>query len=350
MGLRSRRGASALTALQITSGENWQNVAEGSIMYRMFRGWNERRLVIGKSMLRYEGKDFVEVQDINDARIAVGSNLQNAAFWRQLETEDFVPVLQTNPDTTNYVIALGTVEEDSGILTVYDSYATSVDDRYSVSITPTAEGDILAMEKINAILRRMYAYKDAHVRFGRVKFVFDIRESIPTVVNIPGANPSCSTSVSEYFVGGLNDFVNPLVSDGLPFYTGGGGCGDPPDFSGCEEYQYTSCICNYSWPSTILTESNKFIWWTLNKGEFLSAPTQETIIYKYNKQLNFTQKLGGVFNTANIHGNSPTQSYWNQNGAIDLWPVCEPNFLVSFISYASTNNIITEPIFADLGA
>jgi hypothetical protein len=88
MGLRSRRGASAMTALQIQTGENWQNVAEGSIMYRMFRGWNERRQVIGKPMLSYQNAAFVPVGNIADARIYAGANLQNVNFWNTLLDRD----------------------------------------------------------------------------------------------------------------------------------------------------------------------------------------------------------------------------------------------------------------------
>jgi hypothetical protein len=71
--------------LQITEGHNIQDVSEGSIMWRMFRGWNQRRQAVGLDALAYIGTEFVPVTNLDDAKINVGANLQNYLFWQKLQ-------------------------------------------------------------------------------------------------------------------------------------------------------------------------------------------------------------------------------------------------------------------------
>jgi len=72
--------------LQITEGHNIQDVSEGSIMWRLFRGWNQRRQAIGYGALAYIGTEFVPVENIDEAKINSGANLQNYLFWRKLQS------------------------------------------------------------------------------------------------------------------------------------------------------------------------------------------------------------------------------------------------------------------------
>jgi hypothetical protein len=335
-----------MTALQISTGENWQNVAEGSIMYRMFRGWNERRQVIGKPMLAYQDAAFVPVGNIADARIYAGANLQNAGFWRTLETEDFVPVLQTNPDGTKYRFAVGTIDGDS-VITVYDSYAGGVDDRYDVGINPTAAGDIIGANKINAILRRMYAYRHAHFRiFAYYYFFFG-----DNLGSIAGGDTSfCENS------GSLFSDIEPfpdlefrgVISTAGVGYAGGAGCDEsPPSFVGCKGGFWDYQILDYLWPQSINTENNRYVWWTQNPDPFFDIPIQPSLNFQYDKALQFAENLGGTFDTRNIHPRYDNEAYW-QNQFYQEDYVCPPSFLRAWFARASTNSIITNPTFADL--
>jgi hypothetical protein len=336
VGLRSRRRGDGVTALQIASGENWQNIAEGSIMYRMFRGWNERRQVIGKPMLSYQNAAFVPVDNIADARIYVGANLQNAEFWRTLETEDFVPVLQTNFDSTNYVIALGTIEGDD-VLTVYDSYAGGVDARYGVSITPTQQGDILAMEKINAILRRMYAYRQAHIRFGRHK-AFRPNQKLEIIGG--GTDVDCASDFEGVVNNSPGNLFGVLGRAGVLF--DGVGCPPKGCISGSQQY----AIINYTWPSNLVSNNSKYVWWSLNIFVFFNLPQQFSTTFQYNKTANIKNELGGTFDTRNYQPDFTDEDWWFSNSNINEYFTC--GVLRNWEGFTSTNNIITEPKFTDL--
>jgi len=334
-----------MTALQIQPGENWQNVAEGSIMYRMFRGWNERRQVIGKPMLAYQGTEFIPAGSIADARIYAGAYLQNAEFWRTLETEDFVPVLQTNPDGTKYRFAVGTIEE-GGVTAVYDSYAGGVDDRYDVGIEPTAAGDIIGANKINAILRRLYAYRHAHFRiFGYYYFFFN--ESLGS---ISGGDTSFCENTGSFFTD-LELFTFELygaISTAGVGYSGGPDCdASPPSFIGCKGGFWDYQILDYLWPENINTENNRYVWWTQNIDPFFDIPIQSSLNFQYDKALQFAENLGGTFDTRNIHPRYDNEAYW-QNQFYQEYYACPPSFLRAWLARASTNSIITNPIFSDL--
>ena len=88
--------------LQITEGHNWQDVSDSSILQRIFRGINERRLIMELPLYWYgvnprfpgEGSDntFTKFDNpyanssytIEDARIFTGSNVQAVGFWNFL--------------------------------------------------------------------------------------------------------------------------------------------------------------------------------------------------------------------------------------------------------------------------
>lgn len=92
--------------LQITEGHPWQDISDEGILQRIFRGWNERRLVAGLPLYWY-GKNpnasvllggdaqFTEFENpltvpnptytLDDARIYPGAVLQNVEFWRKLQ-------------------------------------------------------------------------------------------------------------------------------------------------------------------------------------------------------------------------------------------------------------------------
>jgi hypothetical protein len=76
---------------QLTVDHAWQDVSEGYILWRLWRGMNERIGAgygaddVGAKYLRYEGDTLSRVADIDDAIIVPGANLQNYKFWRALQ-------------------------------------------------------------------------------------------------------------------------------------------------------------------------------------------------------------------------------------------------------------------------
>jgi hypothetical protein len=78
--------------LQIKPGYPWQIVQppsaqfpNGSILWRIFRGYNERRLACGLPLVKYQNNSFLPASSLDDATIVSGANLQNYRFWRRLQ-------------------------------------------------------------------------------------------------------------------------------------------------------------------------------------------------------------------------------------------------------------------------
>jgi hypothetical protein len=341
--------------LQIKEGYPWQIVQppgeyfpNGSILWRIFRGFNERRQVIGKPLLSYQDAAFVPVEDITEARINVGANLQNAAFWRALETENFVPVVKRNEDNSSYLIALGTIEASSTI-TFYDSYAGGVDNRYNVAITPTQQGDALAKDKINAILRRMYAYRQAHVRF-RAHY----RTTIRNLLAIIGAGPITGCEGTQTL---FADDNNPalelfgITSFASIGYNVGGFCSTPPVFNGCQTGVDQFAVANYDWPSNLDTENNKYVWTTV-RGTLpppFDIPGQASLTFQYNFSVPFFGSLNGVMDTRDVSPSYTNEQHWINNSAYHEDFVCQnPDFLRRWEGRKATHSIVADPLFSDL--
>jgi hypothetical protein len=158
-----------MTALQISVGENWQNVAEGSVMYRIFRGWNERRQVIGKPMFSYQNTTFVQVDNIADARIYVGANLQNVIFWNTLLNRDnlqntsapanFFRLPENGIDYNNESIfrPSGAIKPSFPYWSVHASIWNILGFQSPYTISA---GDIIGVFLINTLLRFLYEHQN----------------------------------------------------------------------------------------------------------------------------------------------------------------------------------------------
>lgn len=70
---------------QITDWHDIVSVGAGSIMWKLVRGYNQRRAVLGRTLRRYEGKWWVDADTIEDAKIVPDSILQHVNFWRELQ-------------------------------------------------------------------------------------------------------------------------------------------------------------------------------------------------------------------------------------------------------------------------
>lgn len=71
----------------------------GSILWRLFKSWNERRHAIGMSIFAYKDDQFIQVETIQQATIYQGANLQNYKFWRRLQELAFEKVLDNGNDS-----------------------------------------------------------------------------------------------------------------------------------------------------------------------------------------------------------------------------------------------------------
>lgn len=76
-----------------------QQYPNGSILWRLFRSWNERRHSIGMSIFEYRNDQFLEVQEIEQATIYQGANLQNYKFWRRLQELAYEKISNTETDS-----------------------------------------------------------------------------------------------------------------------------------------------------------------------------------------------------------------------------------------------------------
>jgi hypothetical protein len=299
-----------MTALQISPGENWQNVVEGSIMYRMFRGWNERRQVVGKPMLSYQNAAFVPVDNIADARIYAGANLQNAAFWRALQTEDFTPVAQDS----RCVLALGKITQSGQFRTIRETFAESasdIDNLFGVAIRPIAQGDIISAETINAIFRRFEVYSTVHLRLGN----YEITDYGYVFVPQPGT-PSDRQSPRW-----LEVYVEE--STGAPI--------------GSATYSMSQ---PYNWPEYFIGATAQYVWRSAGNGEQFGT-TQPSIVYAYDEFRPTTAT--GIYNSFDIFTEDkstwPPFNFTFQSG---------PEFPIGYYTSATTLNMIIQPPFADL--
>jgi hypothetical protein len=78
--------------LEVYGGYPWQIVQppseqfpNGSVLWRIFRGYNERRLACGLPLVKYQNNSFLPASSLDDATIVSGANLQNYRFWRRLQ-------------------------------------------------------------------------------------------------------------------------------------------------------------------------------------------------------------------------------------------------------------------------
>jgi len=149
--------------LQIDAGYPWQDVKPGSALWRMFRGWNERRQVVGLPMLQYAGASFTTAASIDGAVIVPGANLQSAGFWRELQAAPFDAGLRDG----GYSLSVGYLDGER-VNDTYTQTTAQLDAAQGVSIAPMAAGDRIDGNTINAILRRLAAYNLAHLRVGPV--------------------------------------------------------------------------------------------------------------------------------------------------------------------------------------
>lgn len=156
--------------LQITEGHRWQDVSDSGILQRIFRGWNERRLVSGLPLYWYGrnsraamlGGDaqFTEFENpltvpnptytIDDARIYPGAVLQNAVFWNFLINELSSNILY-NPENIvwmkyqfngNYTGQFVEQIDYNAVISVLNDKRVSL-------------GDVLGIKQINALLYAM---------------------------------------------------------------------------------------------------------------------------------------------------------------------------------------------------
>lgn len=163
--------------LQITEGHNWQDISDNGILQRIFKGWNERRLVAGLPLYWY-GKNpnasillggdaqFTEFENpllvpnpiytIEDARIYPGAVLQNVAFWNFLKSE--IKNIFRSPEAieegSSYWYYEETAEGGGDFTTSLitpEEFLPKIDD-----IDDVKSGDALALKQINDLLRILY--------------------------------------------------------------------------------------------------------------------------------------------------------------------------------------------------
>jgi hypothetical protein len=336
--------------LQIKEGYPWQIVQgpgeyfpNGSILWRIFRGWNERRLVSGLPLYWYGKKPSADGTDttftaipnplfednpeytIDDATIYPGANLQSAFFWRTIEGDKFFPLLQENENGTNYVASVGKVNG----LQVIDAFAESVDaevsidSTYSVGIQPTIEGTILGATKINAILRRLHAYSDAHVRFGALN-LFQVDTQVP-----PNTDLYFGTQ-GPFLLGSVNQpSASPIIQ---LFYSPG-------------KYNSTSCSL---WTGYDYLQSSYRVATSLSYNDtklFLSNPDNYFDFPVLNYTAALSSSFSGSLNTLEIFGedvfswaaSAKYEEYDDPEGCGRIW------------SYSvALPGIVTSPQFADL--
>jgi hypothetical protein len=151
-----------------------QDVSQNSINYKMFRGWNERRLLLGLPIYKYEGSQMQEVGSLDDARIMPGANMQHTNLWRRIQEETFTAAdIFINPDNTGYAIGLGNRIDEDGI-SVYDTHVSTteeIDELFELQYRRTnggafdngliEHGDIIGPWVINDILKRMWYYRQS---------------------------------------------------------------------------------------------------------------------------------------------------------------------------------------------
>lgn len=75
---------------QITAFHDIQDVSPGSIMWKLWRGINERNAVAFRPYQKFAGGEVLEAGSIDDAIIAHGSNLQSVALWRWMQINVYV--------------------------------------------------------------------------------------------------------------------------------------------------------------------------------------------------------------------------------------------------------------------
>jgi hypothetical protein len=155
-----------------------QDVSQNSINYKMFRGWNERRLLLGLPIYKYEGSQMQEVGSLDDARIMPGANMQHTNLWRRIQEEAFFSSTIQNTDGTAYSIGLGSkipIEIENSNSFIVDNTAISssgeIDERYGLFYRQTKtgafseglieRGDIIGPWIINDILKRLWFYRQA---------------------------------------------------------------------------------------------------------------------------------------------------------------------------------------------
>jgi len=155
-----------------------QDVSQNSINYKMFRGWNERRLLLGLPIYKYEGSQMQEVGSLDDARIMPGANMQHTNLWRRIQEETFASQTVVNSDGTAYAFGLGSripLSQTSNLPFTLDNSSTStaqeIDQKYNLLYRRTKQGsfatglmergDIIGPWVINDILKRLWFYRQA---------------------------------------------------------------------------------------------------------------------------------------------------------------------------------------------
>jgi hypothetical protein len=87
-----------------------QDFSVGSPMYKLVRGYNERRGVLGLGYRAYSGESWVDVADLSSAVVAPGANIQKVAFWRELQ--DLPETAIITERGTEYEIDFGVLRDD----------------------------------------------------------------------------------------------------------------------------------------------------------------------------------------------------------------------------------------------
>jgi hypothetical protein len=336
--------------LQIKEGYPWQIVQapgeyfpDGSILWRIFRGWNERRLLSGLPLYWYGKKPgaggtdttFTAIANplfgdgpeytIDDATIYPGANLQVASFWRTIEGDKFFPLVQENENRTNYVCSVGKVNG----FQVIDAFAESVnsdisiDQAYEVGIQPTAEGNILGATKINAILRRLHAYRDAHVRFGALN-LFQVNTQVPpnTDIYFGVRGPFLQGSVNQ-------PSASPIIQ---LFYSPGKY--NSPSCSLWTGYDYLQS--SYRVATSLIYNDTRLLF--SNPDNYFAFP-----ILNYTAQL--SSSFGGSLNTLEIFG----EDVFSWAAAAQFVEFDDPDGCGRIWAYSvALPGIVTKPQFADL--
>jgi hypothetical protein len=236
--------------LQITEGHNWQDISEGSILQRIFRGWNERRLVAGLPLYWY-GKNpnassllggdaqFTEFENpltipnptytIEDARIYPGAVLQNVGFWKKLQE------VAVEKNTVN-----GEVQYLSGITTADDVLTGSMPIEYGLGAfmqypngdkNSTYQGIAVTYDEYFEIAYNPEIWipiseEDKNIFFQKNP-TGEFQQNIETIYNLCGLNYSRLNQANGYIQGG--DIINKnTINDLLKTYSRIGSCGYYP--------------------------------------------------------------------------------------------------------------------------
>lgn len=159
---------------KMPKGYDMFNVADGSVLWKLHRGYNERRSLLGLSPVRYEGNTLSEVAGINNAIIVPGADMQNAALWRLYQSLPFTRFLlppSTSATTYNGLAssrfrALFSGDFSTGEYATYNFRRVAGDQPHSGLYGQMEAGDIIGPWIIEDIVARFSVLKWTEWSFG----------------------------------------------------------------------------------------------------------------------------------------------------------------------------------------